>query len=143
MIIIKHIPLKKDDDIPNQQVLGPNALSFLFTDQNIENIEEKEIISDSPANDKKKSDYSANEKVVQSKPDSEVLVSNIHDDRKIDSSLFDQLLHDFDDHVKDLDKKKAVLSELDTSGSILLTVIDSLKDLNKIINEKNRKEIES
>ncbi|XP_053210220.1 uncharacterized protein LOC128394010 [Panonychus citri] len=149
---LTHVPLDSADDLPPKQVFSSRILSYIFgNDSQTEKI-------DSNTSETKKQVKLENSKPCEDEnnigkdldfPDYKAKVQEFEKPRidshrsELDLSITQILIKSVYEQLKDLDKMKSNLSDRDTTGSILLTVINLLSDFIKLVDHQTKKEDET
>uniref|UniRef100_T1KTA1 Uncharacterized protein n=1 Tax=Tetranychus urticae TaxID=32264 RepID=T1KTA1_TETUR len=160
---LEHKPLEDEDDIPNWQILGSKMMNTIFTESNEFGKSSQAILNpdDRAKKDsqKDKNDDESNSsqkftgiekqaKQITTKPLSPALsaksatASPYISEKEPQMDLPDKevILQKLTSDFKELDKKVAFLSQFDTTGSIILSMINIMRNLHEVIIEKDRSE---
>ncbi|XP_053201779.1 uncharacterized protein LOC128386730 [Panonychus citri] len=149
---IGHKPLKSTTDNPMKQILGEESLKEIFKEKRFEHgdnsgpIVTRKIISSDSCDDKiqskkkrQESDFRERLSNIDDSTDPKLSSNSSSDDSTKDSK---SLMNSLQTEIDILERKKLVLSDLDTTGSILISIISSLRHINDILSDKKKKEIE-
>uniref|UniRef100_T1KU52 Uncharacterized protein n=1 Tax=Tetranychus urticae TaxID=32264 RepID=T1KU52_TETUR len=153
---LQHCPLEEGEDIPSYRVMSSIEIkdlleSYSRSSQNISGSSQKDSPIITPVNTKdsgkKKSlvlSDDEGEVNKKKKAENEILDSRSkHEETVTDLSVIDSLIEKVNSQVAELIARKSFLSNLDTTGSTLITIINVLDDFRRIIDHKKQNDLDN
>lgn len=147
LVNLTHKPLR-ENDVPSQLILGQSAYDDLITKLTCSKSSVNQRCS-SPVREAHKDDAVGCWDEALPSVASEDFATTCKEIRKESNQEFKSKLSEEDKFIelkmqmKELARKKVTLSEMDTTGSIILTMIDIMTNITDLLDAKNQKAIQT
>lgn len=161
MVNLEHRPLTIDDDVPDKRVLGPKSLEQIFsTNIIVDSIIKEKTGTKKPTSKTNNQEPISHEQLDESNRQKDLVKSShkyntnspniiaskiidTSDTRSVDIPNSEIQFKEFNECVRELERRKTLLSDFDTTGSTILMIIKALKSINIYLKENERKESEA